>query len=92
MASNLDHAQKAIDLIGGDEVMTRLRVRQVESINNGVQFFVPLLGGLVGVRIVRNEGHWDIDLGLDVLNTTPRRIQEVPDGNLKLIIHHLFVL
>jgi hypothetical protein len=92
MSSRKDNAQEAINAIGGDRVITRLKARCIEGYDYGVRFYVPLLGGLVQVRVVRGAKCWDVELEFDVLATSPKVIKDVPADKLPLIIESLFVL
>lgn len=92
MTSKQEHADTVINLIGGQETLEKLKAKKLERLAEGLRFWVPILGGLVRVDIARVEQAWDIDLGIDYLETAPRRIEMVPDENLKLIVHHLFVI
>lgn len=85
--------QSALDLIGGEAMLTRLKAKQIQHTEaGGIAFLVPILGGLVSVAINRDEEHWSINLGLDVVSTMPRSLVEVPGRNLGLILSHLFLL
>ena len=77
--------------MGGDEMMTRLRAKGVESCDGGILFYVPVLGGLVQVRVTKAEHCWDVDLKVDMLATVPRTLKEIPTEKLGLILEGLFL-
>lgn len=92
MSSNLSDAKRILDLIGGDDVITRLKAKGVEGTNKGLRFLVPILGGLVEVRISKALKCWDISLEFDMLSTAPRLIKDVPDEKLSSMVRYLFSL
>lgn len=91
-SSKLDLAKEALAAMGGDEMVKRLRAKGVESCDGGILFYVPLLGGLVQVRVTKAAKCWDVDLTFDMLATAPRTIREVPSEKLELILKSLFVV
>lgn len=91
MTSNYEDAKEAIRLIGGDEVMTRIKARTVESCDGGVQFEVPLLGGRVNVRIVRAPKCWDLHIDGSVLYHGPQKLDELSDEDLGPAFQSIFL-
>jgi hypothetical protein len=90
MSSTNDQASEALAAIGGDEMVKRLRAKGVESCDGGILFYVPLLGGLVQVRVTKAAKCWDVNLLVDALTTMPRTIESVPTEKLGLILGGLF--
>jgi len=92
MSSTDEQTKKAIAAVGGDEMLRKLRAKGVQSIDGGVIFHVPLLGGLVSVRVTEAESSWNVELRFDMLETSHQMLRAVPTEKVGLILETLFML
>ena len=77
-------AKQIIDLIGGDEMLTRLHAKQIETVPLGVQFVVHKSNpGDVTIRITLSAARYDVDVSGSLLLFGKHKLTELQDWQVK---------
>jgi len=81
---NIDIAKRIIELIGGDDGLTRLNARHIETVPLGVQFVVHRHNpGDVTVRVTLSASRYDVEVSGTLLMYGKHRLEALQDWELK---------
>lgn len=77
-------AKQIIELIGGDDMLTRLHAKQIETVPLGVQFVVHRDNpGDVTVRVTLSAARYDVEVSGSLLLFGEHKLTELQDWQVK---------